>query len=578
MEKINKIIYQIKENKYIHYLIILIIGIILSIPLHSIQIRFTHDGILHLLRIIGTHNAIKINEFPPLVVPFFCNNYGYGINLFYNPIITYIPLLIKLFVPTYTIALKVFASLCIILSGITMYHFVYTVSNKKSISLFSSIAYLIVPYKLFDIYIRFAIGEFTTFVCLPILFTGIYNLFNSDGTKHYYISIGSILLILTHTITTFYTAIFCLIYVIFNIKRLKQKEIVKKLFINIIFILLITSFFTMPMLETQKMSNYVIFDNDLLCTNANFVYNNTLEIRDFFVNSKESLGEDCEKPMNFIIGIPILLFMSVTIFVYNTVNKKYKEFYIVAFIFSIISLYMSTKYFPWIILPDMFCKIQYPWRMLGLFSFFISFIVGVNFYICIKKLFNKDIFRLLISSVLIIFMLIYTFLILMQYKSTNKILDDSLENYIIENPQIKYTSINRDYMPLKAFYRINEYLSVRKDITYILQGQATIIDEEKINLKDTIELTDISKNTILEFPFLYYPGYKIILEQNGKIFQLNSIESENGFLSCIIENNFDNAQISIKYEGTLITYISYILSFISLIIFLIYIKLQGQLK
>lgn len=72
MKKINKVINAIKENKWIHYSIILIIGIILSIPLSQIQIKDTHDGFLHLLRMIGTNNSFKIGEIPPIIAPYFC--------------------------------------------------------------------------------------------------------------------------------------------------------------------------------------------------------------------------------------------------------------------------------------------------------------------------------------------------------------------------------------------------------------------------------------------------------------------------------------------------------------------------
>lgn len=72
MEKINKAIEIIKENKWLHYAIIVIIGVILSIPLSQIQIRETHDGFLHLLRMIGTNNSLKIGEIPPIIAPYFC--------------------------------------------------------------------------------------------------------------------------------------------------------------------------------------------------------------------------------------------------------------------------------------------------------------------------------------------------------------------------------------------------------------------------------------------------------------------------------------------------------------------------
>ena len=85
----------LKENKWMHYSIIVIVGIILSIPLKNIEIRETHDGFFHLLRLLGTYNTISIGQIPPIIVPDFCSGMGYAINLFYPQLVTYIPLLFK---------------------------------------------------------------------------------------------------------------------------------------------------------------------------------------------------------------------------------------------------------------------------------------------------------------------------------------------------------------------------------------------------------------------------------------------------------------------------------------------------
>lgn len=566
MKNINKAIEQIKNNKWIHMIIIAVIGIALSIPLYKMNIRDTHDGFLHLLRLIGTNNALKIGEIPPTIVPYFCNNWGYAMNLFYNPLVTYVPLLIKLITPTYVTALKVFASLCIILSGITMYSFVNKVTNKKVVALFSAIVYLIVPYKLGDVYIRFAIGEFAAFVFLPILFIGVYNLFNQEGNKHYYITIGAVGLLLTHTVTTFYTAIICFVYVLFNIKRLKEKEVIKKLIINVVFILLMSALFVLPMLEAKFSAEYTIFDNELMVTNADYVYENTLEIKDLFVYSGELLPESYKKTAIYIIGVPIFTLMCLTIFTYKKVDKKYKDFYIISWIFAIVSLFMCTKYFPWFLLPDILCTLQYPWRMLTFFAFFISFVLGINLYILIKMLFNKDITRIIVVTILIILMIIYTIPILLEFTSNDKTVDIEYENKILNNPKINYMSINREYMPKKALLLQRTYLKERNDETYILEGQASITSENKEGFTDKVELENIEKNTILEFPYLYYPGYIITL--NNK--KIEAIETEHGFVGCIITENIEKANITVEYKGTTITYISYVVSFISFVIFIIY--------
>ena len=572
MKKFNKLIEEIKNNKWIHVMIIIVIGIVLSIPLLKMNLRDTHDGCLHLLRLVGTKNTLEIDEIPPIIAPYFCNNWGYAMNLFYNPIVTYIPLLIKIFTSTYVIALKIFASLCIILSGITMYSFVNKVTNRKIIALFSSIIYLIVPYKLGDVYIRFAIGEFASFVFLPILFIGVYNLFNQEGNKHYYITIGATGLLLTHTVTTFYTAIICFLYLLFNIKKLKEKEIIKKLLINVIFILLMSALFIAPMLEARFLTQYTIFDNELMVTNADYVYKNTLEIKDLFVYNGELLSQSYKKSAIYIIGVPIFTLMCLTIFVYKKIDKKYKDFYIISWMFAVISLFMCTKYCPWFLFPNILCTLQYPWRMLTFFAFFISFVLGVNLYILIKMLFNKDITRVVVTTILIILMIIYTIPILLEFTSNNKIEDIEYENKVLNNPKINYMSINREYMPKKALLLQGTYLKERNDETYILQGTANIIRENKEDFTDIIEIESIEKETILEFPYLYYPGYKITL--NNK--KIEAIETEHGFVGCKVTENVEKANITVEYKGTIITYISYVVSFITFIIFIIYCVLEKR--
>ena len=185
--------------------------------LNIIQIRETHDGSLHMLRLVGTKETLEIGQFPPLINQNYCKGVGYSMNLFYPPIVTYIPLLIKLFTSSYMVALKWFGAFCIILSGFTMYQFVYQVTRKRSIALFSAIFYMVAPYKLANVYKRFAIGEFTAMVFIPLVFLGLFNLFEQDKKKHYYIAIGAIGLMLSHTVTTLYTSIIYNILFLFYI-------------------------------------------------------------------------------------------------------------------------------------------------------------------------------------------------------------------------------------------------------------------------------------------------------------------------------------------------------------------------
>ena len=278
---------KLKDSNWTYLIIILIVGLIISLPLLTTNIINTHDGFIHFLRLMGTDDAIKMGQIPPIISSEYCNGMGYAINLFYPALTCYLPLIIKMFTPTYVLALKIFGMVCIILSGFTMYKFVNEVTKKKIVALFAAILYIIAPYKLANVYIRYAIGEFMAAVFIPLVFLGLYNLFNNDGKKHYYISIGAVGLILSHTVSTLYVVIFCAIYVLFFIKKLKEKEILKKCAINVVFIILMSAMFIFPMLEASSKAEYAIMNNDIMRTTNEFTSTNTLQFSQFIKDIEE---------------------------------------------------------------------------------------------------------------------------------------------------------------------------------------------------------------------------------------------------------------------------------------------------
>lgn len=560
----NQFLEQLKNNKWLHYVLILVIGIILSIPICNIQIRDTHDGSLHMLRIIGTVDSLKIGQIPPLINQNFCNGAGYSMNLFYPPIVTYLPLLIKLFTNSYITCLKIFGAICIILSGITMYKFSYEITKNRIIALFSAIFYLIAPYKLANIYKRYAIGEFCAMVFIPLVFLGVYNLFNGNRKKHYYIAIGAIGLMLSHTVTTLYTALFCVIYAVFNFKKLKNKEILIKCIINVAFILLVSIMFWLPMLEATSNAEYAIVNDGFMRTNGEFASQNTISFLQLFKDFYEENGT------TFILGIPTVFAVILTIFVFKKIDKKYKEIYLIFVIFSLISVFMVSRFFPWKVMPNIICKLQYPWRMIGFLVFYISFICSVNLYNFIKQISKKENLQILISILFVILSVTDSIFIMSKFYSKDMQKDKNYEKYILENRKISCMQINRDYMPTKSLFNLS-YVLERNDKTYILEGNAKVVKEDKNGLQDLIELYNVKENTIIEFPYYYYVGYKITINNNGKITQANPIESKNGYLSCVISENIENANIKVEYVGTIVQKVSYIISAISFIIFIAYI-------
>lgn len=573
-----KIIENIRKDKVIHYIIIIAASLIAAIPLINLRIYGTDDGYVHMLRIFGMEQILKEQNFPPFIYSKFANGFGYAINLFYSPIVTYGPLFFRIFGLHYYTCLKLFAYSTILISCFTMYNFLYDVSKKREIAILGAVIYAFIPYRLETIFNRFAIGEFTAYIFFPMLFHGLFNLLKGDGRKHYYIAIAAIGLILTHTISTEYSAIFALLYIIFNFKQLKNKGVIRKIVINVIFILAITTFFTVPLMEHKILGNYVIFNSTSMKSLPSDVQNSTIKISQLFKDIGEVNG------VSFKIGIPLIILTLLGIVSYKKVDKNIRSEYITFAVIAMISLAMVTKLFPWIIMPKTLTTLQFAWRMLAFFEFALSIICAINLYyfidiICKKSSKNSKDTKVHtktenLYNMLLLFAIIVIITSMMKidynysYEKEKFLTDEEYETKINEKNSI--WSINREYLPEKVDVKElgKSYLDYRENRVYVLDGNSTITNEKKKGLQLEFDIENYKANTILELPYIYYLGYTVTAEQNEKI---QMFESDNGMLAIKLDENIESAHITVKYTGTTIEKVSYLISAISIITFIGYV-------
>ena len=396
--------------------------------------------------------------------------------------------------------------------------------------------------------------------------------------KHYYIAIAAIGLILTHTISTEYSAIFALLYIVFNFKQLKNKGVIRKIAINVIFILAITTFFTVPLMEHKILGNYVIFNSTSMKSLPSDVQNSTIKISQLFKDIGEVNG------VSFKIGIPLIILTLLGIVSYKKVDKNIRSEYITFTVIAMISLAMVTKLFPWIIMPKILTTLQFAWRMQAFFEFALSIICAINLYyfidiICKKSSKNSKDTKVHtktenLYNMLLLFAIIVIITSMMKidynysYEKEKFLTDEEYETKINEKNSI--WSINREYLPEKVDVKKlgKSYLDYRENRVYVLDGNATIINEKKEDLQLEFDIENYKANTILELPYIYYLGYTVTTEQNEKI---QVFESDNGMLAIKLDENIESAHITVKYTGTIIEKVSYLISAISIITFIGYV-------
>lgn len=544
------------KNRLKDYLIILVFAIIFCIPLFLPDFNiYVDDGIQHIARLMGTTQSIAEGQIFPLIMSNFCNGFGYSWNIFYSPITAYIPLLFEVFTNSFELILKIFMFLITFLSGITMYEFVNKVTKNRYTALLASAIYTFAPYHLTDMYNRVAIAELATFIFLPLVFHGMYNIFNTEEknfSKSLPLCFGAIGLILSQIVIAMYVAIICLIYLLVNIKQLKDKRVLKILGINILLILLITSFYTVPLLEHKVETDYEVFkDGRMERTDALIFYK--VDPIDLVYTEANNLS--------FEIGLVSIIGLVFTIFVYKKLDKNIKKIYWFSLIGGILCVIFSLRFFPFEKLPSILKMLQFTFRLLEFSTFFFAFVVAINFSLLIKNFKMTDVLVLSAITILLIVPLAKKNI---SYEKQWK--EENLWPAVSVNEQtgrVHAGCASFEYLPSKAFEHL-DYIKQRESKTYVLNGSVQIENEEKNGCQMSMDISNVEKDTVIELPYIYYLGYTSqFTDINGDTRELNLYESDNGFLAINLSEGMDG-KITISYTGTTLMWISYVVSFITL--------------
>ena len=546
------------KNKIKDYTIILVFAIIVSIPLLNKNFNiYGDDGIQHIARLMGTYQSITEGEIPPVIMSNFCNGFGYSWNIFYSPMTAYVPLIFNMFTNSFELMLKLFMILVTFLTGIAMYEFVKKVTKNRYAGILAGIIYILAPYRLTDVYMRIAISELTSFIFIPIVFLGMYNIFNSEEKNNVHksllLTVGATGLILTHIVIAMYTAVFCLVYVLVNIKKLKEKQIWKMLAINILLTLLLTSFYLVPMLEHKFSIEYEVFQPGRMERTEELI-RNKVDLVDLLYTKQNHFSYE--------IGLISLIGVVFTLLTYKNINKDMKKIYWFSLISGFVCIIMSLKIFPFEKLPSILKMIQFTFRLLEFSSFFLAFVAATNCYLLIKNFNMRDVFVLGVIAVLLVVPLNKNLNYKKSWSETN--LWPAVE--VNDNTgRVHAGCATFEYLPSKAFDNL-EYIKHRENNVYVLSGNAIIENEKKNGTNMEFTVSNIEENTVIELPYIYYLGYNVkITDNNGEIKQIDTFESDNGFVAIKLAETA--LKVNVKYEGTLFMKITYAVSFITLIVF-----------
>ena len=533
----------IKKNVYI------ILGLGIAILVSSLgvldsNLHYGHDFYVHLARIAGVREALKMGQFPVRIQPGWSNGYGYASSIFYADIFLYFPALISVFM-SITTAYKIYVIAVNTGTVLIAYFCFQQISKSKYIGAASSIIYTLAMYRICNLYIRVAVGEYTAMMFYPLIVLGMWKILRRgrDETENGWIilTLGMSGIIQTHVLSCEMMLFFMLLICLISIKSVLQKNVLLQFLKSVCATICLNAWFLVPFLDYSK-EELIIFQN----IDFYDMQERGLTIYDLFAWTTKGAGwvkEDYSNRLSVNLGITaiFIIILGIIVLARNMEWKEKEKTNIIwSFFLVILSALMTLRIFPWnkleriSLLHQLVVSLQFPFRFMAVCMVFVSLLACLLFVVCERKINNRGKFMILL----------FVFCFLSAWQSmeyTDRIMMNSKE-YPEEGPYTDITNIL-----LSTYNYLYYYVGTNRDDLYNdreIKGNALIENWERNGNESTSNEFTIKCKTEDEtsviLPLAYYPDYQCEDVETGNVYQ--TYRGINNRLCAVLPEN---------YEGTL---------------------------
>ena len=356
--------------------IVLALTILLMFPyLTKSFLAIEHDTFFHVSRIEQYAKALQHGQILPAIYPYENGGFGYGSPLFYSDIFLLLPAILHNLGLVLVDSYKLTVFLASFFSGITMYMLASKFTSKSSIRLLAAAAYLFSNYHITDIYVRGALGEVFALVGIPLILSGLYEIFETNQKYSFSYLIGLVITVLSHNLSFLLCFILVIIICIIYLSKCSFDRY-KLLVSESMLACLLTAFYTFPMIEQLKSQQFYL--NYYASSSA--LENHAMAFWQFFANQTVfGLSGNQYKASNAMV-VNIGLFLSIAPISYLFLAKKEKQPFITSMlVLGWICMLLPAQIFTWKNMS--FVRVlQFPWRlnMLALPLLCVPAVIGIE--------------------------------------------------------------------------------------------------------------------------------------------------------------------------------------------------------
>lgn len=377
--------YRISSEERKRYLLAMLgIFFVSSIPVFYTGLD-GHDLVFHLTRIEGIATELSHGNFPARISSVWMAEHGYPVSIYYGDVLLYIPAVFRLFGFTIDHAYKMFVLIMNALGVVIAQRCFEGIFKKRNLSLVLTLVYATASYRLVDVYIRTAVGEYCSLIFLPMLALAAYNIYsegNNDTFKKQLknatiLAVGMSGILTAHTLSAEMAAFALLLVCIAYWKKTFTIQAIKTYVMGVAETLILCAGYLVPFLD-YYMNVPVQITDTVTGEAARTIQEKGANIGDFFAFFSDPFGDWYTALFNPGLALMIALAAGIALWGMKKASKEIKAMAVI----SMIMLFMATNVFPWNSLAhdfkvmDLLAQVQFPWRYVGIAIIFLTMLLG----------------------------------------------------------------------------------------------------------------------------------------------------------------------------------------------------------
>ena len=550
------------SKRYIHSVVlplfVFFIAICAMIVLNRKYLMSGVDFMFHRLRLAGLVQSLQNGDLFPRINYVMCMQHGYGAPMFYGQWWMYLPAVLMIFGMSFNKAW---------LAAIAVTYFVACVINHwVAVKLGADTKRAVLISLLFvfnPLMTQIVNGDLPFAICLYLIPALCYMLYSILYLKNYntktavLLGIIAAIIVKTHILSTLMAVVVVALFLIINIKKSSVKAwitIAKACIATILF----SASFLLPMIEqlfSQKLK--VIADGGVFRSHQVFGFS------ELIINSFSDIQSSIAAyPQISLVGIILLIVCTLQF-------KQLSEFAKKLILLCGVLLVMSTNTFPWSIMQS---------TPLGMVQFVGRYAVMALCIIMLIVMCNKSIPKAVLGfCVLLVICSTISHCILPDVSDTKAVQAFKNGETFVANASYYESLETQVQTAIDGTLKVDgisggEYLNACADKNVVTTDKSL---EPKSN---SVKITSFNKsygNISFDYegdgavtvPFLWYKGYRAVYTNNAKGTQPELNTSSNGYITLNVNGK---GSVSVEYKWTAIQIISFIITFLSMVILLSY--------